>query len=115
MQEQKETVAAKNWATSFDKLELFEQIRTLHQMYHDSLHAEIRIQILNLLQERVQNYQERLNIEETKLQQQLNIQTKVKILTCTETHPSMGIKCHLPITHINKPCPSQHKNGNVYW
>lgn len=72
---------AEEWAKGFDTLKLFDQIVTLHNLYTTALNAELKLQILNLLNERNLQYYESLQIEERKLKEQLGIAEKIKVLT----------------------------------
>lgn len=72
---------AKQWAKGFDTLKLFDQIVILHNLYTTVLNFELKLQILNLLNERNLQYYESLQVEERKLKEQLGIAEKIKVLT----------------------------------
>lgn len=112
---QVETDPAKQWAKGFDTLKVFDQIVVLHNLFVTALSFELKLQLLNLLNERVLQYYESLSSEELKIKQQLGIATKVQVLTCRNKDEKTNLLCGLPKNHTQNPLTTRHQNGNVYW
>ena len=106
---------AKQWAKGFDTLKLFDQIVTLNNLYTTALNLELKLQILNLLNERNLQYYESLQVEERQLREQLGIDEKVKALTCGVPSPDGKHKCGLPASHTKNKPVTQHQSVNIHW
>ena len=87
----------------------------LHNLYTTATDLELELQILNLLNERVLNYYEGLQVEEKKIKEQLGVVEKVKALTCGATSPDGKHRCGLPASHITKRPVQQHQSVNIHW
>lgn len=105
---------AKLWAEGFNKQDPFTQIQTLNNLYVTSISLTLKLQILSLITERVQGYQEFLFREEKKLKQELGITEKVNSLTC-HSQSKHGLYCGLPKNHLLNPLTTRHQAGNVFW
>lgn len=105
---------AKLWAEGFNKQDSFRQIKILHNLYEHAESLTLKLQIVTLLEEKVQSYLQALWKAETQVKEQLGIIEKVKSLTC-HSQSEHGLYCGLPKNHSFNPLTTRHQAGNVFW
>lgn len=106
---------AEEWAKGFDTLKLFDQMVVLHNLYITALNLELKLQLLNLLNERNLQYYESLQVEERQIKEQLGMVEKIKYLCCGAKSPDGKYTCGLPASHTTKQPVTQHQSVNVHW